>query len=1261
MKTPMVPPVSGIFKSIIAAIPVFLLAANTFAQRTIEPLSDPTASKQLAQALKKSSEDNYKRALEKARKFNLPLSMRDEKTMQEAYLTGIDDNGFLQYTTTYNNIDASTTSGAIHLWPGGRSGLNLSGAYEPLRDRLGIWDGGALRTTHVELLGRIDYRGTGGFSDHGTHVAGTMISTGINPISKGMAYAFPRIIGYSFNEEQPSMAQESSNLLLSNHSYGVIAGWHRNTSQGNRWEFYGRPNENEDVNFGYYDSRSRTWDDIVFKAPFYLPVKSAGNNRSVNGPAIGGEFFRRNATGTWVAESRQAGISSNDSYDIISTYGNSKNILTVGAVNLISNGFNISNDVVLSDFTSFGPSDDGRIKPDLVGSGVSMISPISLTDRSYGSLSGTSMSAPNVTGTLSLLQELFHRRNNAFMRASTLKGIAIHTVDEAGPSLGPDYKFGWGLINGERAARVISQRGISTRIIEGSLATNQIDTFNIIASGNGGNIKVTLCWTDVPGEVNNPAVLNDPTLKLVNDLDVRLVRLSDNDTSRPWILSPENPDAPATRGDNFRDNVEVIETTHNTIPGSAYRVIVRHKKVLLVSSPQSYSLIISGIGGTTYGASAPSSNADSRIDNVTFGGINNTSNTGCATYSDFTTLAPAIVSPGQVVPLTVTLGTCGANNNKMAKVYIDFNNNGQFTEANELVATSPVINGTQSFSSNVTIPSSILPGSLLRMRIVAVETSNADDIQPVGSYTRGETEDYVVSVVRPLRDLAIVSLLRPDSTWCGGTAQRVIARIRNSGVNAIASGGNIAITAVIRQGTTTIATLTGTYNNTLAPNAEEDVILAGTFNTTPGVTYSISVSHSMSGDLVQTNNSIEFLRTASSTPTTPPTGTVLNCISTSNLNVQGSGQGTLFWYTSSSASQPSFTGNQGTFSVTSPAPSQLFIGLNDAVVRTGIRDKNLYPSGNYGQFTPDFTVQVINPFILEKARVYIGNSGRIRFEVLNENNQLVSTNIIDVEATSSTPGSGTTNNDPNDSGVEITLNLSFPAPGNYRIRLSYFNGATIFRNNNIPTSPPIYPIVVPGLLSITGSTVFGTATDPLSVYYYLYDWTVRPITGCPTVNRTAVTATTPQITRNGAILTSPFPANNQWYFNGNILSGATNNTFETQSDGVFWVVNTATNCGSAQSVITAIPVVNAATIGFTASPNPLRRGTTLRYQFTLREPDQVSLLLVDGQGKQVYQQSLGRVTGTTTGNITTAELGSGIYNLVLKGRRAQYIQRIIVQ
>ena len=1259
MKTPMVPPVSGIFKGIIAAIPMFLLAANTFAQRPIEPLSDPTASKQLAQVLKKSSEENYKRALEKARRFNLPISMKDEKTMQEAYLTGIDDNGFLQYTTTYNNIDASTTSGAIHLWPGGRSGLNLAGAYDQLRDRLGIWDGGGLRNTHVELIGRIDYRGTGSLSDHGTHVAGTMISTGVNPVSKGMAYGFPRIIGYSFNEEQPSMANESPNLLLSNHSYGVIAGWSRNQAQSNRWEFYGRPNENEDVNFGYYDSRSRTWDDIVYKAPFYLPVKSAGNNRSVNGPAVGAEYFRRNASGTWIAETRPEGISSNDGYDIISTYGNAKNILTVGAVNLIANGFNITNDVVLSNFTSFGPSDDGRIKPDLVGSGVAMVSPISTGDRAYGSLNGTSMSAPNVTGTLALLQELYHRRNNAFMRASTLKGLAIHTVDEAGPAQGPDYKFGWGLINGERAARVITQRGISTRIIERALETGQVDTFNVIASGNGGNIKVTLCWTDFPGEVTSPAVLNDPSLKLVNDLDVRLVRISDNDTSRPWVLTPGNPDAPATRGDNFRDNVEVIETTHNTVPGAAYRVIVRHKKLLLVNTPQSYSLIISGIGGSAVGTSAATNNADSRVDNVTFGGINNTTNTGCATYSDFTSLAPAVVSPGQIVPLTVTLGTCGANNNKMAKVYIDFNNNGLFTEANELVATSPVINGTQSFSANVTIPANIVPGSFPRMRIVAVETSNADDIQPTGNYTRGETEDYVVSVVRPTTDLGIVALLRPDSTWCGGTAQRVIARVRNNGINAIASGGNIPVTAVVRQGTTTIATLTGTYNNTLAPNAEDDVTLAGTFNTTAGVTYTITLSHTMTGDLVQTNNTVEFSRTASATPSTPPTGSLINCASTNNFRAQGSGAGTLFWYTSNTATQPVFTGPQGSFSVSGTPPSQFFIGLNDATVKTGVLNKNMFSSGGYNQFAQDLTVQAIAPFTLEKARIYVGNSGRVRFDVINENNQLVSTATVDVTATSTTPGAGATNNDPNDPGVEVTLNLSFPAAGNYRIRPVYFNGATLFRNNNIPLSPETYPITVPGLLSITGSTVSGG--DVQSFYYYLYDWTVRAITGCASVNRVAVTPTTPQITRSGTTLTSPFPSNNQWYFNGNPLGGATGTTLQSQGDGVYWVVNTANNCGSAQDVITAIPVVNAATIGFTASPNPLRRGTTLRYQFTLREPDQVSLMLVDGQGKQVYQQALGRVTGTTTGNITTGELGSGIYNLVLKGRRAQYIQRIIVQ
>ncbi|WP_421020008.1 S8 family serine peptidase, partial [Klebsiella pneumoniae] len=84
--------------------------------------------------------------------------------------------------------------------------------------------------------------------------------------------------------------------------------------------------------------------------------------------------------------------------------GIAKNNLTIGAVNGIPGGWNKPGDVVMSSFSSWGPTDDGRIKPDLVADGVSVTSTGGNSTTSYATLSGTSMAAPNTTGSLLLLQ-----------------------------------------------------------------------------------------------------------------------------------------------------------------------------------------------------------------------------------------------------------------------------------------------------------------------------------------------------------------------------------------------------------------------------------------------------------------------------------------------------------------------------------------------------------------------------------------------------------------------------------------------------------------------------------------------------------------------------------------------------------------------------------------------------------------------------------------------------------------------------------------
>ena len=87
-----------------------------------------------------------------------------------------------------------------------------------------------------------------------------------------------------------------------------------------------------------------------------------------------------------------------------------------------------------------------------------------------------------------------------FMRAATLKGIAIHTAREAGLTPGPDYQFGWGLLNMEDAAAVITANNTTHLIRENVLNNGGTFSLPVIASGNG-TLRATICWTDVKGTV----------------------------------------------------------------------------------------------------------------------------------------------------------------------------------------------------------------------------------------------------------------------------------------------------------------------------------------------------------------------------------------------------------------------------------------------------------------------------------------------------------------------------------------------------------------------------------------------------------------------------------------------------------------------------------------------------------------------------------------------------------------------------------------
>jgi hypothetical protein len=1165
-------------------------------------------------------------------------------------LQGVDDFGQPIYYITYNNSIAAATTNTNKLYAGGGLGLNLSGSTLG-NGRAAIWDGGSILTTHVEFAtNRIVKKDNASTSStHATHVAGTMIAQGINTAAKGMAFALPQLFAFDFNSDVSEMSANAASLLISNHSYGTIAGWRFNDEvTPARWEFYGRPGENEDYKFGYYNTEAANWDQICYNAPYYLPVKSAGNNRSENGPAVGEPYYRYNASNVMAnAGNRPAGIYNNDSYDIISTYGTAKNILTVGAVSPLPLGPTSTASIQLSSFSSWGPTDDGRIKPDLVADGVNVTSTSDASSTSYTTLSGTSMSTPNVSGSLLLLQELYSQRNaGAFLRAATLKGLVLGTATEAGTSAGPDYRFGWGLLNMEEAAKAILTKGSKSIIAENTLSQGSTQTVNIIASGNGPLIA-TICWTDpeaVP--ISAALALDNPTIKLINDLDIRI---SDGITTYlPWILDPANPTAAATTGDNFRDNMEQVYIA-NAIPGKSYTITITHKGTLS-RGPQAFSLITTGVGGSNYCSSTPLSNADSKIINFKLANIDYTAPAGCTTYKDLTSQVVAL-EKGRTYPLNLSLGTCGANFDKIAKIFIDYNSDGDFDDSGELIATSQVVNAATIFTTNITVPDQVIVNTSSILRIVLTETNVAANVSACGNYNKGETQDYRVNFLMPSVDVGIKAIVSPANNSCSNIAQTVTVTLKNFGTQ---SQVNIPVTATIMDGSTTVATLTGNFNTTLSSLNEAELTLNGSFNALSNKIYTIIAKTVLAGDLVSGNDQVTGTMQTNNPPQVASASSYY-CNDINAYSLNASGNGTIFWYKSANELNPIAFGTSTAIVIPPGDGNSYYAGINDFRSDLGPKNKSDLGEGGYNQFTPGITVETLVPMTLESAKLYIGNSGQVRFTVVNSFGASVSSVLLSVTATKSIPSAGVSANDINDQGQVYPLNLNFPAAGSYTINIEYLNGATIFRNNPVSTNYPYRTAL--DLFSITGNTATQDNSPNYfkTFYYYLYDLKVKA-SDCQGGIRLAAPLTTIQATQNGNSLSSNFAAGNQWLLNGAPIIGATNQQFTAIENGDYTVeVKTPSGCTMRSDVIRIGDLENKELV---LKVYPVPTKGDLNIEFDIPQVSTVKVLLTNLLGQIIYTEEKLTFSGSYRHQFDLTSHPAGIYVLRIKVDGKAYSRKI---
>ena len=1235
-------------------------------------------------SFKLNIEANYARAVTLAKRNNWPLSFTS-KQGNLAVLVGVDVFDQPKYYITTNNTIAASTSRANQLWPGGRSGLNLSGGSAVMKNRIGVWDGGAVLGTHQELAGRITQKDNPTSTvDHATHVSGTMIAKGVVPAAKGMAYDAQGMVAYDFTSDLAEIFAEAPNLVVSNHSYSIIAGWSYNSSQS-RWEFNGDPNATEDYKFGYYSTDAQTLDSIAYNAPFYLIVKSAGNNRDENGPAVGSPYYRKNTSGTFVsAGNRPDGISSNDKYDIISWDCGAKNILTVGAVQGLTD-YTRKEDVVMTSFSSWGPTDDGRIKPDVVADGSNVFSPIASSNTAYASFSGTSMSSPNAAGSLFLVQEYYNKLKGGtnFLRSATLKGLAIHTADEAGDAPGPDYIFGWGLLNVEKAAAVITAAVPSNNsatsahlLYENTLAQGQTFTTNVVASGKGP-LQATICWTDVKGPVEFDNKLNNRTKRLVNDLDLRITKTVNGKTTTymPWTLDVNSPSSAAVPGDNITDNVEKIDLD-STVPGATYTISITHKGTLSRGS-QAYSLLVSGVGGTGYCASAPSSNTGARIDSVSFKNIAIANPAGNTSYTDYTKYI-ADIEPAQTGTIRVKVGSSdGTNAPKMVKVFIDYNNNGTF-DANELVASSSasLVNGGV-FVADITTPTTLTVGNIYLMRVVVQETSTLADITACSgaTYTKGETEDFRVRVVSPSNDMAISGIVSPASGDCavGTDGQYVTIAVRNNGSN---PQSNVPLTLNVASASgTVIANISVTYPGTIAGLKTVEYTFQQPLVLAAATSYTITATVNKTGDQLSSNNQlVTSITTAAKPAAITATGGI--CNTTALLKVTNPDASNYFWYTSPTANQAFATGSTVNTS-TIPANNTFYV-QKEAHASVGVANKNVYASGGYNNFAGNY-IKFNNsvPITIETARLYIGNPGKITFTVgtiiettgTTYRYQPIDTKVLDVYATNPSPqaapadGSGVPGNPASDTGNVFRLDLSVVPTGDHILIVQCDSGgATIFRNNSI-SGATTYPMSIPNVMSITGNSATGMESQ---FYYFTYDMRVN--TGSCISDRLPVVANViaaPTISQVGDSLVSSANSGNQWYLNDTAINGANGQKYKPTKNGPYKVVTSdAQGCQKTSNVIsyvlTAIdPIVAAREINLMVSPNP--NTGVFNLSFTVPTRADLSIDILSSSGQKVYTASRPNFSGRFSSQIHIRQAASDVYLLRIQHDKKTYLQKIIIQ
>ena len=383
-----------------------------------------------------------------------------------------------------------------------------------------IYDVGLVDKNHADFsTNRVTWGESGSVAQHSTHCGGSVGGNGTNSggTYKGMAPE-TKITSYLYESCSPNCLYNSPQDIEDNYHEGIFSYGAQlsSNSLGSNIANNGYPCSWE----GDYEITAQLLDAIA-------------------GGSLGAPFLS-----LWAAGNERAYSRCGTTYSTTGAPAASKNAIVVGATN--------SNDHSMTYFSSWGPVDDGRLRPDISAPGCQTGGDGGITSTSpgqgYASLCGTSMATPITAGTVALLRQQMRRTPGLPLAPlpSTIKAILIQTAQDYG-NVGPDYQFGYGEI---RAIAMVDHVRNRNLLVESIVDNAEEVVLRVDVPEGLGELKASLAWDDVPGQLL-------ASRELVNDLDL-VIESPAGVLSQAWVLNPASPNSAATRGSNRLDTTEQV-------------------------------------------------------------------------------------------------------------------------------------------------------------------------------------------------------------------------------------------------------------------------------------------------------------------------------------------------------------------------------------------------------------------------------------------------------------------------------------------------------------------------------------------------------------------------------------------------------------------------------------------------------------------------------------------------------------------------------